>query len=506
MGEAKQKALARQNQPLTLDTFGGRVHVEWDPAAAVTPLGQLPFFIEFLKVSGLFEAWVADCPLTYHSNNASDKRAVLATFLLSILAGHHRYAHITGIRHDGIQPELLGVEKLVSEDAARRALKRLEESAGVAWLDRHLAKTTQPLLGTPWILDLDTTVKCLYGKQEGAVVGYNPHKPGRPSHCYHSALMANTRLALTVEVMAGNETAPLHHMPGIWAWLDSLPKAERPALLRGDVAYGNESVMREAEAREQPYLSKLRLTKRVKSLIQKLFRSEDWVDAGQGWEGLEDTLTLSGWSRARRVVVLRRKLTGELLLTGKDALQEQFAFIDSGVPTARYEYAVLVTSTTHEIVALAQLYRDRADAENNFDELKNQWGWGGFTTQDLARCRLMARMVAVVYNWWNLFVRLAQPHKHFEAITSRPLLLHGVATQTQHAGQRRLTITSTHGKQSAIQAVLRNLAAFLNTLKATAEQLTDAQRLRAILTRAFAKFMRVTHPPPSALIAQPLPL
>lgn len=29
------------------------------PAAAVTPLGQLPFFIEFLKVSGVFEAWVA---------------------------------------------------------------------------------------------------------------------------------------------------------------------------------------------------------------------------------------------------------------------------------------------------------------------------------------------------------------------------------------------------------------------------------------------------------------
>ncbi|HMS84908.1 MAG TPA: transposase [Nitrospira sp.] len=46
-----------------------------------------------------------------------------------------------------------------------------------------------------------------------------------------------------------------------------------------------------------------------------------------------------------------------------------------------------------------QLYRDRADAEHNFDELKNQWGWGGSTTQDLARCRLMARMVALVYNW-----------------------------------------------------------------------------------------------------------
>ena len=502
MGEAKRKALVRQKAPIALDTFGGRIHVEWDPAAAVTPLGQLPFFIEFLKVSGLFDAWVTDCPLAYESNHAPDKRAVLATFLLSILAGHHRYAHITAIRHDGVHPELLGVRQLVSEDAARRALTRMDESAGVAWLERHLAKTTQPLLSTPWILDLDTTVKCLYGKQEGALLGYNPKKPGRPSHSYHSALMANTRLALAVEVMAGNETAPVHSMPGIWTWLDSLPKAQRPALLRGDVAYGSESVLREAEAREQPYLTKLRLTKNVKGLIKKLFRAEDWEEAGQGWEGLEDTLTLSGWSRARRVVVLRRKLTGEMLLTGKDDDQGQLAFIDSEIPTARYEYAVLVTSTAHEILALAQLYRDRADAENNFDELKNQWGWGGFTTHDLARCRLMARMVALIYDWWTLFVRLAQPHKHFEAISSRPLLLHGVATQTQHAGQKRLTITSTHAKQAVIQAVLRNLASFLSSLKATAEQLTDAQRLRAILARAFAKFMLATASPPALLTAQ----
>ena len=267
MGEAPRKALAGQPGAIALDTFGGRIHVEWDPAAAVTPLGQLPFFIEFLKVSGVFEGWVADCPLAYHSNHASEKRAVLATLLLSILAGHRRYAHITAMRHDSIHPELLGVSRLVSEDAARRALARIDEASGVAWLDRHLAKTTQPLLTTPWILDLDATVKCLYGKQEGAVVGYNPKKPGRPSHSYHSALMATTRLALAVDVLPGNETAPLHSMPGIWAWLDALPKAARPAVLRGDVAFGNESVLREAEAREQLYLTKLRVTKNVRALL-----------------------------------------------------------------------------------------------------------------------------------------------------------------------------------------------------------------------------------------------
>ena len=51
------------------DTYGGGVHVEWDPTAAVTPLGQLPF-AEFLKQSGLFDAWVSDSPLRYVSPNA----------------------------------------------------------------------------------------------------------------------------------------------------------------------------------------------------------------------------------------------------------------------------------------------------------------------------------------------------------------------------------------------------------------------------------------------------
>ncbi len=47
------------------DTFAGRVHVEWDAAAPVTPFGQLPFFIDYLKQAGLFDNWVADCPLRF---------------------------------------------------------------------------------------------------------------------------------------------------------------------------------------------------------------------------------------------------------------------------------------------------------------------------------------------------------------------------------------------------------------------------------------------------------
>jgi hypothetical protein len=40
MGEARNTSLGGKSEAIALDTFGGRIHVEWDPAAAVTPLGQ----------------------------------------------------------------------------------------------------------------------------------------------------------------------------------------------------------------------------------------------------------------------------------------------------------------------------------------------------------------------------------------------------------------------------------------------------------------------------------
>jgi lysophospholipase L1-like esterase len=67
--ESDCRALVPAEGPVVVDAFGGRVHVEWDPSAAVTPLGQLPFFTEFLKVSGLFDAWVEACPVRWRSNN-----------------------------------------------------------------------------------------------------------------------------------------------------------------------------------------------------------------------------------------------------------------------------------------------------------------------------------------------------------------------------------------------------------------------------------------------------
>jgi hypothetical protein len=70
---------------------------------------------------------------------------------------------------------------------------------------------------------------------------------------------------------------------------------------------------------------------------------------------------------------------GGLVVAGDDAEDGQLvlAFIEADRKAGRgisgYEYAVLVTNTDYEVLSLGQLYRDRADAENAFDELKNNW-------------------------------------------------------------------------------------------------------------------------------------
>jgi hypothetical protein len=218
----------------------------------------------------------------------------------------------------------------------------------------------------------------------------------------------------------------------------------------------------------------------------------DWSDAGQGWQGKETTLRLMGWSRQRRVVLLRRQFNRPLaLLDRTDPGQPLLGFAEVlGGKREVWEYAALVTSLDSEILTLGQLYRDRADCENAFDELKNHWGWGGFTTQDLKRCRLLAASVALIYNWWSLFVRLPDPDQHREVITSRPLLLQAIARKTQHAGRTTLSVSSTHGEQQVARRAYLRIARFFASLRAKAEQLDAVQRWYRILSEALRKYLR----------------
>lgn len=214
MGERKQPVktavAAASEELMVVQTMGGRMQVRWDETAQATPHGQLVFFAEFLAAAGVFERWVDACPLHYTSPNASGKRDVLGTLMLGVLAGSRRYAHIAGVRGDAVAAQALGLKGIVSEDSVRRALKAMAPESSEPWMRDALMHSVRDSLERPWVLDLDATIKPLYGRQEGAEVGYNPHKPGRPSHVLHTFWVGNLRLVLDAVLTSGKQHTSRH--------------------------------------------------------------------------------------------------------------------------------------------------------------------------------------------------------------------------------------------------------------------------------------------------------
>jgi hypothetical protein len=499
-------------QAWPLDTPGGRFYAEWDEDTPTTRDAQLIFFFQFLHAGGRWEQLMANCPLAYTGNRGSGARNVIGTVLLSVLNGHWRYAHVNSIRGDAINPPLLGMEKTVSEDTVRRAIKRIPEKSGLDWLRKQVLDCIAPALELPWILDIDTTVKALYGHQQGAEIGYNPRKPGRPSHIYHSYFVANLRISLGVEVLPGKKSAATCGMSGLWQTLDDLPRSRWPTFARGDCGYGSESVALEFEDRGLPYLFKQRHTPKVKALINTCMGlGHGWKDCGDGWQAMESSLKLHGWTKSRRVVLVRESPAKAPV--GKQARRRRD---HQNLPNARGDgweeqatpwsgkIAVLVTTLdehAYPTESMPRLYRERSDCENVFDELKNQWGWNGYTTRKLSACRLMANLIALIYNWWNLYTRFYDGEHHREAITSRPALMQGVARQVHSGGQRKVKVSLLHERGDVIARAVTLISNQLHEMMCIAEQWTIEQRWALLLTRLLRRWLGgkwLTGVPPDA--------
>lgn len=97
-----------QKDTFSMQTPGGVFHVTYDSKAEVSHLGGMVPFAQLIQASGLFAGWVADAPLSYASNRALGVRDILGTYVLSMICGHSRFAHITALRRDSITPRLLG--------------------------------------------------------------------------------------------------------------------------------------------------------------------------------------------------------------------------------------------------------------------------------------------------------------------------------------------------------------------------------------------------------------
>ena len=217
----------------------------------------------------------------------------------------------------------------------------------------------------------------------------------------------------------------------------------------------------EREEGRPHYLLKIKMTRNVRRAIAAI-PVERWQGRPTGGtlQVAETTLRLQGWTRARRVVVGKRVL-------GVVSAEKAGAFWD----VEKHDLEAYVTDLPPEEATpwqVVELYRRRADAENLFDELKNQWGFNGFTSGKRAVTSMAARLLLLAYNLWNLFMRLMCPDRHVEAGGGRRWFLLIAARLTVSGRQRTLQVSVKGNWWRLLQAGYKRLC---DWIKITAPQL-----------------------------------
>ena len=475
--------------------MGGDYALRWDDATPMSVNAHAALLSQFAKAGGFFDSLVETCPMRLTSNNAPEVRDLLATVLVSMVNGATRFRHIDRLHGDAATAELFGVGRFMSCDSVRRNFASMPAVESLPWVWGENLRLLQDVLAEDYIADLDPTVKPLYGHQEGAELGYNPHKPGRPSHCYHTLCIARLRLTLAVVVHPGGETSGTHSRTMLADYLKFVSTVRKPRLVRGDVGFGNDSVVGDCEDAGVRYLFKVRRSKSVRrAFIDLLSTPGAWLDSTDGWQCAERDLRLDSWGRPRRMVFARRPVES-MPKRRKNPPRRKFTQLDipglelvetpDGEYADGYEWYALVTDLDLDARDIPPLYRERGDCENVFDEMKNQWGWSGFSAHSLNQTALFAGLSVIAANLWNIFARLGEDGSHREAATSRPLLQSCIARITRHARRGIVTIyTATSAKA---RNIYRAITRVLNKV-ASASQLSVEQRRQIIVAYAFRQY------------------
>lgn len=465
------------NPQVKLPTLGGTVIVERTDEA-LTPYGGLAAWSAFNQHLGTLERLAASYPLERTSPNAAPVREIIHSFSLTALVEGKRFSHVRWLTEDPGIATVMGMANVRGEDAFPRLVKALSPEQARHWL----GTAEQELyagLPAPFIADWDSTVNTRYGHQEGAEKGYNPHKRGRPSHHPLICVVAGTRLCLHTAWRPGNTVSATGWEQAMGLLWRHRTIQARLWLNRGDAGFGQEPIMawHEAHSEVRPkYLFKLRLTKNMRRVIAKV----PWPE----WEGrptlgceqvAETTVQLQGWSRARRVILVRT------LKPLNPSPQAEFWSTPEDEVSAYVTNLTAAEATAEQVVLL---YRKRADTENVFDEIKNQWGFRGFCSQRDVVTESAARLRLLTYNLWTLFVRLmgAEPGQHVEAVRSRRQFLVLAAQLVRTGRQKVWKLAVSQDWWATLKACYERLCLWLTTTAPQLEKQPSFLRLLAFKT------------------------
>ena len=352
-----------------------------------TAWGGMRALEELMRRVG-WEEGLASAPLPQPgSNRGIDPVLMVKAFLVTIWTGGGRFAHTALVRFDSALCAIFGLDQVASVSTFTRFFRRFRRPQ-VEEVFGHLSNWLwQKISGRSWTVDLDSSVLTRYGQQEGSQLGYNPWRRGKKSHHPLMAFAAECRMVISAWLRPGNACDNNNVENFFREVLAVFGERHRIGLLRCDCGFCIGSFMDLVESQSIHYIIPVRLLPTVRRQISAL---KDWVELDEVNSVSEFRYQAQGWSKARRVVVVRHKKRAER--KGRWLLE---------VPG--FTFSIYVTNLSLPASQISTLYQGRADSENRIKELLHDFAISGFVSQKFWATEAAFRLACWAYNLMSLF-------------------------------------------------------------------------------------------------------
>lgn len=352
----------------------------------VSGWGGLLAVMRYFERRGVREVLQSALPDGRTSPNQIPVVDLVVAFLVAVLTGGRRFAHVERLRTDEVVQAILGLTRMPSAMTLTRyfgGLVRSQVEHLSAVLGQFIfGQLKRPPLGAT--LDLDSTIFERYGRQEGSLKGYNPRKHGRPSHHPLLAILAEAKLVLHAWLRSGNTSSARGVKAFLAETLARLPQDFRLYAVRADSGFFVSEFLEELERRALPYVIVVRMNPLLRRAVAAI---RQWQPFAPGLEAGETTYCAHGWRAPRRLVVVRELLDERPEARGRKLLE---------VPG--YTFHVLVTTLGHDPVVTWRFYNSRAESENRIKELKEDFGADGFCLQSFDGTEAAFRLICFLFN------------------------------------------------------------------------------------------------------------
>jgi len=383
--------------------FGGAKLVLDETPKAISPFGGLASFISFLGQIDFARQIQKHLPFAEPaSNNAIPLAHCLTAFLMSVVAGARRFAHTEWLRADHLLHVLLGLPRFPSDDTIRNFFLRFGQ-ADIEAFWRPLWRWLLLLVKCPakgCSLDLDSTVFCREGTQEGAAKGYNPRRKGRNSHHPLLAVLAEAQFILHGWLRSGNTGAARGIVGFLQEALALLPEGTWVRTVRADSGFFDQALLEFLELRQLPYIVVARLTTTLKRRCAQI---KEWTVIDANLAVGEFSVPLFGWTKARRFVVVRERIRTSKTTVGRLLLE---------VPG--YTFRVWVTNRDEGVLELWRDYNQRACIEQRIEELKHDLAADGFCLQPFFATEAAFLAVLCTFNLLSLYQHQTTPTQPYQ--------------------------------------------------------------------------------------------